>query len=166
MEIGEYEAVVPLQSLLHKTIQRTLDIPVVRAKLDVVKSKVKGKVTLSASYKWGCDGTDIGKVYQEGAGSDGDNFVDTVLVSQMALLEIRCLETGDVILLNEFANSAHSSRPIRIAFEKEDIDSVQREYARVTDQVNNVSPLEPEDGVTVTFEDFPTLFDGKYLGFI
>ena len=67
----------------------------------------------------GIDGTGAGGVYRSGAGSAGDNLSDNINVSQMAYLDLVCQETGDVLSHNEFANSASSMRPIRIAFEPE-----------------------------------------------
>ena len=119
LEVSDYEAVVPMRALLRKTTERLMEVPGLREKLQALKERLNGKVSLVFRFKWGIDGTGGFNVYREGVGSSGDNRVETVLMSQMAFLELRCVETGKVVVRNEFACSPSSQRPIRLAFEKE-----------------------------------------------
>ena len=58
------------------------------------------------------------------------------------------------------------SRPIRLAFEPENVANVQREYNRVKDEIEAMLPFIFEEGVSITFDGWATMIDGKVLGFI
>ena len=46
------------------------------------------------------------------------------------------------------------------------IQEVQREFNRITEEIRHLDPWLVEDDVTIVYEDWPTLFDGKSIGFI
>ena len=167
MIVSDYHAQNSLQSMLERTVERLLLVPGVQERIAEIKKKLKGKkVTLTFRYKWGFDGTLGGSVYREGTGSGEDNNVENILLSQMAFLELRCLETGELVTRNQFANSASGMRPLRISFEPESVENVRQEHERLTLEAAAVTPVDIEEGVSVEFEDFPTLFDGKALAYI
>ena len=161
MIVSDYHAQNSLQSMLERTVERLLLVPRVQERIAEIKKKLKGKkVTLTFRYKWGFDGTLGGSVYREGTGSGEDNNVENILLSQMAFLELRCLETGELVTRNQFANSASGMRPLRISFEPESVENVRQEHERLTLEAAAVTPVNIEEGLSVEFEDFPTLFDG------
>jgi hypothetical protein len=167
MIVEDYLAQNSLQSMLERTVQRLLLVPGIQERIAEIKKNAKGKkVTLTFRYKWGFDGTTGGKVYREGTGSAKDNKVENILLSQMAFLELICLETGEVVTRNQFANSSSGMRPLRISFEPESVDNVHVEHERLTREAAAVTPVDIAEGVSVAFEDFPTLFDGKALAYI
>ena len=167
MIVSDYNAQNSLQSMLERTVERLLLVPGVQERIAEIKRNANGKkVTLTFRYKWGFDGTLGGPVYREGAGSAEVNMVENVLLSQMAFLELRCLETGELVTRNQFANSSSGMRPLRISFEPESVANVRQEHERITLEAAAVTPVDIEEGVSVEFEDFPTLFDGKALAYI
>ena len=105
-------------------------------------------------------------MYREGTGSTEDNRAENILISQMAFLELICLETGEVVTRNQFANSSSGMRPLRISFEPESVENVHEEHERITREAAAVTPVDIGEGVSVAFQDFPTLFDGKALAYI
>ena len=57
-------------------------------------------------------------------------------------------------------------RPLRIAYGNEGKVEVQREVARIREEIRNLDPWDLEGGVDVVFKDYPMLFDGKNVAFI
>ena len=53
-----------------------------------------------------------------------------------------------------------------MAFEPESIENVQREYNRVKKEIDELEPFEFEEGVTIIFDGWATMLDGKALGYI
>ena len=53
-----------------------------------------------------------------------------------------------------------------MAFESESIENVVQEYNRVKKEIEELQPFELEDGVTIIFDGWATLLDGKALGYI
>ena len=167
MIVTDYLAQNSLQSMLERTVQRLLLVPGVQERIAEIKKNANGKkVTLTFRYKWGFDGTLGGNVYREGTGSAEANMVENILLSQMAFLELRCVETGELVTRNQFANSSSGMRPLRISFEPESVENVHVEHERITREAAAVTPIDIDEGVSVAFEDFPTLFDGKALAYI
>ena len=164
--ISDYEAIIPLRPLLTRTVERLLEVPGIRERIREIRDRLNGQATFVFRFKWGIDGTHGGSVYREGQGSGEDNMVENVLYSQMAFLELRCVETGELVTRNKFMNSSSTMRPLRVAYEKEDQDAVILEFNRISAEVASLVPLEIMEGVTLRFEDFPTLFDGKNIGYI
>ena len=164
--IRDYEAIVPLRPLLTRTVERLLEVPGIRERIRAIRDRLNGQATFVFRFKWGIDGTHGGSVYREGQGSGEDNMVENVLYSQMAFLELRCVESNELVTRNKFMNSSSTMRPLRVAYEKEDQDAVVNEFNRISAEVASLVPLEIMEGVTVHFEHFPTLFDGKNIGYI
>ena len=164
--IRDYEAIVPLKSLLTRTVERLLEVPGVRERIRAIRDRLNGQATFIFRFKWGIDGTHGGSVYREGQGSGEDNMVENVLYSQMAFLELRCVESNELVTRNKFMNSSSTMRPLRVAYEKEDQDAVVNEFNRISAEVASLVPIEIMEGVRVRFEHFPTLFDGKNIGYI
>ena len=151
----ELEAIVPLKSLLVKTIDRLLLIEGALAMFENLAKDFGGIVTLNMCFSWGLDGTGSQAVYHQ-TNEDGDvaRRETNLLATQLVILQISCVPNSQVIWQNKRSNSAISCRPLRYSYQKEDKDAVVAEYSRVNSEIDALEEYSPNPSINFIFTDF------------
>ena len=100
-----------------------------------------------------------------------DNTIDsqsshqTLFVSSMLIIRIKSKIDENYSWVNPTPQSYRFCRPLRIAFEKEDEVSIEKEYNRLNNQMCNITSYKfnSQSGkpVNVSYDLYTTLFDGK-----
>ena len=167
LEVSDFKAQVPLQSLLEKTVRRWLLVESNKEMVDRIRDENNGSAKLELLWRWGFDGTGSQAVYHMANESgDATKKETTLFATQMTPINVKHLGNGDVIWKNRRANCACTCRPIRLCYEKEDKESIQAEYNRMIDEIEALKDFEPIPGVRFSFADIKTAFDGKCLTYI
>ena len=82
--------------------------------------------------------------------------------SQMSLIWLQeNKENGEVIFVNPFVNASQGHRPIRLCFERETAASTQKEWDRITEEIEALEIFEVFEGCKISFVGIPTLLDRK-----
>ena len=111
IEVGDFEAKIPLKDLLEKTVERFFEdaenyMMLLKTKENFYKKYRGQKFNLKLSYKWGLDGTDGGNEYHQEGTEDKNNLQAT----QLVILQLEVVGTGQILWRNPMANSASSCR--------------------------------------------------------
>ena len=162
---------VPVQALLEKTVSRTLqnDSTLFNEILDLAEEK-GGDLTVTLFFKFGFDSSGAHEVAHQPNAAGDHRVVKHQMASQLVPLQLALEEDTEVKSLYDYPspNSPHACRPIRLAFEKENDESILREYNRLKEELSNLEDytvhLEPT--VKVHFHGLLTLVDGKVVSSI
>ena len=89
----------------------------------------------------------------------------TLNASQMVPLRLVAhTDNGDTVLYdNPRPNNPHSCRPIRLAFEPENSDSIRAEHERLKFEIENLQEFKVNPNITINFKGLPTMVDGKVV---
>nr|XP_022908754.1 uncharacterized protein LOC111420083 [Onthophagus taurus] len=142
---SEMEAKVSLQHLVDRTAERILkNIPI---------ENCPNK--LNITFKWGMDGSSGHPEFKQRF-INPENSDATVMCTHALPLFIE----GDKILVwnNESPNSSSLCRPIRMAFCKEDQNSIMAEYTRMLKEIDNLRPSKIKMSETYEVEMTHTFF--------
>ena len=149
-----------MQSLLDKTAERLVEA--VSSSWPVA---AKRKLRLEATM-----GFDSSSGHSNPHQKFADNSLDlrrphqSLFVSSLLIIRIKSDIDEKYSWVNPTPQSYRFCRPLRIAFEKEDDDSIETEYNRLNDQISNVTShkfSQSGKNVVVSYDLHTTLFDGK-----
>jgi hypothetical protein len=163
--------VVPLQDLLEKTISRTLqdNSTLFDNILDLADEK-GGDITLTLFFKYGFDSSGAHEVAQQPNAAGDHRTVKHLMSSQLVPLQLAFEESSGLQSLYNFPspNSPHACRPIRLAYEKENDESILREFNRLKTELSNLEDytVHSEPRVRIHFYGLLTLVDGKVVSLI
>ena len=158
--------VVPVHALLEKTVSRTLlnNSSLFDKILDLAEEN-EGHLTLTFFFKFGFDSSGAHEVAHQPNAAGDHRVVKHLMASQLVPLQLALEDSTGVRSLHDFPspNSPHACRPIRLAYEKENDESILREYNRLKDELSDLEDyiVHTEPSVKIRFHGLLTLIDGK-----
>lgn len=113
---------------------------------------------LELHCKYGFDGTHANGWKQKWLTDDGND--QHIFCSSIVPLELKNVETGDVVWLNPRPSSTRLCRPVKIQFAKETTELCKQEEKEYNDQIANLRAcLSPS--ASIIFKLSLTMIDGK-----
>ena len=150
-----------LQKFLGYTVKCTLGHNPLNNTLQLKSNNIE----LLFSFKIGFDGAGSFKAFMQRTESGQVPEVKFILLSQLVLLQIVLKDIPDIIFYkNCCPNSANSYQPIRIAYEKENKETINQEAPRQINELKNLqSSVFSEDSKISTYKGLFMMIDGKIL---
>ncbi|KAF2881133.1 hypothetical protein ILUMI_25044, partial [Ignelater luminosus] len=140
ISVTEVSAEIVLQSLLDHTVRRIMITQ--KDVLQRVCASSGNSVNVRAIYKWGCDGAAGQQNYKQRF-VDSDHNHDDSFMFVVSCVPIRFVDENDTILWqNNRPSSTKFCRPIKITFQKETEEMVQKEVGIIKHQISQLRPVE------------------------
>jgi hypothetical protein len=161
---------VPLQDLLDKSVSRLLlNNSQLFDKILDLASENSGELNIKLIFKIGFDSSGSHETPQQ-ADSDGDHReIKHLMSTQLVLLQLATNDEEKISLHNfPGPNNAHSCRPVRLSYEKENTETIIKEYRRLRAEMSNLTEyvVHEHPTVKISYEGIFTLIDGKVLNAI
>ena len=165
--VTELSAHVPLQNLMDHTARRILGDAGMVERMKRLAEDNLGELDIILYFKFGMDGCGSFDTFmqkdQSGIVPDGS----TLLTSQMVPLQAVAFVATEPVIIHHSRtpNNANSCRPIRLCFERETKETIQKEADRLRGEVDSLSDLLLSDNpkITVIYRGLFTMIDGKVL---
>ena len=166
--VEENQAVAPLQDLLNHTVKRLIHSnPNLLKNMESIAESKNNFLETTLYYKIGFDSSGSHTVSQQ-TNSEGDHQeIKSIMASQMAPIKLVTFIDDEEISLLDYPgqNSPHSCRPLRLSFEKENSETIKKEFERLQkemDQLQNFL-ISENPRISVSFSGLFTSIDGKVL---
>lgn len=157
VQITDSSAEVSLQSLVDHTATR-----IVEAHKDVFVNL--NADTITAIYKWGCDGSSGHSTYRQSFNDPASNKIDEHLFA-VCLVPLQ-VQIGSLILWqNSRPSSTRFCRPIKLICKKESSDLISAEIENVRIQITKIIPTVFES-FQIHHQFHMTMIDGKIFSVV
>ena len=163
---------VPMQSMLNKTISRLLLDQAILMKIYDLKEKNGGEIKAYLIFKYGLDGNTGGMMPQnEGAYDDEDPELrrdpGKMLVSSMVVLQLIVIvdHVIEIVYSSGLYNSNFSVRPLRHWYVAENDMTLAVECARLDEEVKNLEDVDIGNGIKIGFLPIDSCNDMKIVSF-
>jgi hypothetical protein len=168
ISVEENEAVVPLQDVLNHTVKRIIHSnPAILQKMEGIAENNDNCLETTLYYKIGFDSSGAHSFSQQTNLEGEHREIKSLMASQMAPIKLVAFIDDEEVSLLDYPgqNNPHSCRPLRLAFEKENSETIQIEYQRLQKEMNQLQNylISENPKISVSFSGLFTLIDGKVL---
>ena len=175
IQVNDFDSIIPMQPLLNKTSERILIDTDLQSDIKNLISEnnfgPERPIKLRLFLKYGFDGSSNQSMYNQkptlkvkkrGRHNMSERPDDSKMVASQ--ITVIWLAWGDKILyLNEMMNSAAGCRPLCLRYGKETPASSREEWARLKNEIRQLTPYFPIKSVQINFDLVPTMFDVKAI---
>ncbi|XP_076034196.1 uncharacterized protein LOC143020994 isoform X2 [Oratosquilla oratoria] len=166
INVTEFEAKLPLQSLLSHTVQRLLVAQ--QTAIDICKSNFssnnggQSKLTLELLTKYGIDGSGDQALYSIKFNQELHSDVSeaSILSSFICPIRLSLRDCNKIIWQNPAPSSPFYCRPVKLSFSKETAENTRQEILELQEAIANLPPTVIEN-VEVHHKLILTMVDGK-----
>lgn len=159
--VTDHFAEVPLQSLVDHTIAR-----IIEAHPESFQNHIENNnnTQLTATYKWGCDGSSGHSTYRQKFNDFDGDMIDQYLFS-ICMVPLIVQKGPTVLWKNNRPCSTRYCRPIKLLCEKESADLSRREIQNIKSQILNIFPTFVST-LRIDHQFHMTMLDGKTFSVI
>jgi hypothetical protein len=126
-----------------------------------------GHLKTTLIYKLGFDSSGAHEIPQQPSAEGDHRQVKHLMASQLVPLQLVSEEGTERKIFYTFPcpNSPHSCRPVRLAYERETKETINKEYDCLREEMENLVELKihQDPVITVSFQGLFTLVDGKVV---
>ena len=160
LKVTDYSAEITLQNLVDHTVSR-----IINAHSQVVENHVleeNNNRSLTAIYKWGCDGSSGHATYRQKFQDGETSMVDQHLFT-VCLVPLQVQLGSTILWKNTRPSSTRYCRPIKLICQKETSELITLETDNVISQIKSIKPT-LTSSYTILHEFHLTMVDGKTFG--
>lgn len=155
IRITDTSAEINLQAVLDLTVHRMLKV------FDIEKHHEIDKFILIS--KWGFDGATGQSIYKQRVSDEIANIEKPIHQSIFisSLVPLKLMDGTSVVWENSHPSSTKYCRPIKFEFVQESTELIKREYARIKNEIDHLTPTSIQDNIFINHQLLLTMIDGK-----
>lgn len=156
LKITDYSAEITLQSLVDHTVSR-----IIQAHSQVFQNEisVNNNKSLTAIYKWGCDGSSGHATYRQKF-QDGETSMADQHLFAVCLVPLQVQLGTKILWKNTRPSSTRYCRPIKLICQKESTELIRAETDSINRQILSIRPT-ILNSLAVDHVFHCTMLDGK-----
>ena len=157
----EFDAICPLEGLLHKTIDRLMEDQDIKKKVQELVQLNNGHLTIEFISKIGMDGFKNNPFINQRLQDPSSRDQGSCFASCMVPLQLVCEVAKKIQLLwhNTKCNSPYSVRPLRLWFRSENERITLEEFGRIKAEYDALSTYQYSNEVKFDFNVMITMVD-------